>query len=245
MEFLIFIPSPRDIPEIQQALDKIDFIDKFYVKYTKEYPAYQKAQEFFLENDHYSHILICPDDLLIEKEHIIQLIADTMQYNYPVIGGLCQVDNDDFKDDMAFSLTPFKPRISDRFRYFEKFDKYFFHDKLRSEYQDNPILRTMWQGFPLTCIRKDVIQEIGFRDDAEFKGLPRGSGCCIDDGFCYDCIQNEIPMYTDLRIRMNHLKFNDNNTRMQLVKDKKPYTKLVKKTRDFKIDVFEYSEIKK
>jgi hypothetical protein len=221
-KFLIAIPSPRDIISVKQAIDSIDFIDRLWMKYYRpEYKAYEFIQEFFLSRKAYTHLILWPDDLLATREHIEQLIEDVLEHDYPVIGGICQIDNDWFYDKMIISLKALHPKRDDRFRYFEKFEDYFWHDELRPQYKEKPIIRTMWQGFPLTCIRRDVLEEIKFRNDSEFNGLPKDAGCCMDDVFCWDCIQNEIQMFTDLRIRMNHLKINDNNTRMLFV-NKKP-----------------------
>lgn len=198
--------------------------------------AYKTIQDYFLKND-YDYLMIYPDDLLVSSKDVSLLMFDMINYRFQVCGGFCNVDQDWYKEYMNISLKPFKPDETDQFRYFEKFEDYFWHDKLKPEYQEKPIIRTMWQGFPLTCIRRDVLEEIKIK--------PNMKGYAVDDAFCWDCIQNEIPMYTDLRIRMNHLKYNDNNTSMQLVQNKEPYTKLVKKTRDFKIDVLDYASVKK
>jgi hypothetical protein len=133
---------------------------------------------------------------------------------------------------MIISLKPLHPKRADRFRYFEKFEDYFHNNQLLPEYQEKPIIRTFWQGFPLICIRRDVLEQITFRNDHEFNDLPKEAGCCLDDMFCYDCLQNEIPMFTDLRIRMNHLKINDNNAKLLFVNNKEPYIQFVKKEQD-------------
>jgi hypothetical protein len=219
---LIAIPSPRDINSVYEAVCSVDFIDRLWVKYTRpEYKTYEYIQEFFLSRKQYTHLIIWPDDLVATRDHVWQLLYDILEYDFEVIGGICQIDNDWYYDKMIISLKALYPNRNDRFRYFEKFEDYYWHDKLKPEYEKNPIIRTMWQGFPLTCIRRDVLEQIQFRNDHEFNDLPKELGCCIDDVFCWDCIQNEIQTFTDLRIRMNHLKINDNNSRMLFV-DKKP-----------------------
>jgi hypothetical protein len=97
-------------------------------------------------------------------------------------------------------------------------------------YKQKPIIRTHWQGFPLTGIRRDVLEEIKLKTNMK--------GSSVDDVFCWDCIQNEIPMWTDLRIRMNHLKINDKNSRMLFV-NKEPYTQFVKKETDIPVSMIE------
>src|SRR4029079_5475474 len=121
------------------AMDQINFLDKFYVKYTPEYLAYQQIQEFFLSHD-YTHLMIWADDLLADASHILRLIGDVLENDYPVIGGICQIDNDWYADNMIISLKPLHPkRGSDRWRYFEKFENYYNHrGELLRKYQKKP-----------------------------------------------------------------------------------------------------------
>jgi hypothetical protein len=250
LEPLIVSPSPRDIPSVIEALGKVNFIDKLLVKYYRpEYRAYELIQDFFLKNEQYTHLIIWPDDLLVSVANVTQLLLDLNQHDYPVIGGICQIDNDWYYDKMIVSLRPLYPKRDDRFRYFEKFEDYYKYDQeinqfteLLPYYKDKPILRTFWQGFPFMAIKRSVLQDIEFRNDYQFNNIPKDAGCCLDDVFCWDCLQNEISMWTDLRIRMNHLKINDNNTSMLIVKGKEEYTQFVKKEVD--IDIKKLFQIK-
>lgn len=221
---LLVSPSPRDIPEVTKALETIHFVDKLYIKYVRpEYRAYQFIQTFFLEAiEDYTHLMICPDDLLITAENITQILRDIDIYDYEVIGGVCNLDLDWNADLLIIGLEPIPPVRSDRTRFFQKADKYFNYDgQLQYDYKQNPIIRTMWQGFPLTTIRRDVLEEITFRNDAEYNNLPIELGCCIDDVFCWDLIKHNIQSFTDLRIRMIHLKRNQQNAYLQPL-DKTP-----------------------
>ena len=232
---LIVHPSPRDIDIVQEALESISFIDRLIVKYYRpEYLAYEFIQDYFLKHKEYTHLIIWPDDLVVQKKHVMRLVLDLFEKPYKVIGGICQIDNDWYSDKMIISLKPLHPTRGDRFRYFESFDDYYQKDyetggwgELLPLYQDKPIIRTYWQGFPLMAIERSVLNEITFRNDSSFNNLPKNEGCCLDDVFCYDCSMEDIPMHTDLRIRMHHLKKNVNNAEL-LPKGNRPYTKLLK-----------------
>lgn len=244
---LIIHPSPRDIEVVQKSLEDVYFIDRLIIKYHRpEYLAYEFAQQYFLEHKEYTHLIIWPDDLVASVKDVTQLCLDLIEKPYQVIGGICQIDNDWYADRMIISLKPLHPKRGDRFRHFEYFRDYYQQNyeeggygELLPLYQDKPIIRTYWQGFPLMAIKRNVLQEITFRNDSEFNNISKEEGCCLDDVFCYDCSMEDIPMHTDLRIRMNHLKINVNNAVM-LPKGNKPYTKMLKSKN--KIEVFQVNE---
>jgi len=222
-------PSPRDIEEVRACFSNVEFVDQLFVKYYPEYLAYQLIQEQFLSAD-YTHLILAPDDLTFTRENLIRLLQDVKDRNFDVIGGVCNVDLD-WNDDRLLLVTdkvvPLKRE--NKLRYFEHIHRYYaYNGKLRPEFARDPILRTVWQGFPLTCIKRSVLEIIKLRTDAEFNDLDPAYGCCVDDVFSWDLLQNNIASYTDLRIRTKHLKKNKNNARLQPIKNKNAYFKLEK-----------------
>ena len=91
MNPLLFIPSPRDIPEVKKTWHEIPY-DKFIVKYTPEYEAYQMGKKFFMEHEEYTHLIICPDDLEISKYGIERLMYDAEVLGYETVSGISNID---------------------------------------------------------------------------------------------------------------------------------------------------------
>ena len=70
---LLCCPSPRDIREVYEALRETGY-DRLYAKYYPEKTAYNLLRDYFLDHTEYTHLVICPDDLIIKKEHIDSLV---------------------------------------------------------------------------------------------------------------------------------------------------------------------------
>jgi hypothetical protein len=179
-------------------------------------------QETFLAND-YTHLVLAPDDMTFTRENLIQVLQDAREGDFEVIGGVCNVDLDWNYDRLLLVKDKIVPlKRENKIRYFEHISVYYYATgRLKEEYAADPIVRTVWQGFPLTCIRRDVLELIRFRTDAAYNDLPPSEGCCVDDVFSWDLIQNNIASYTDLRVRTQHLKRNKNNAFLQPLRDAK------------------------
>jgi hypothetical protein len=92
---LIKIPSPRDLPTIKEALDKITEYDKLWVKYSPEHITYPIIRNEFLKHpNNYTHLVICPDDLLIDDpKKLYMLLEDSQELgNQTIVSGYCNVD---------------------------------------------------------------------------------------------------------------------------------------------------------
>jgi hypothetical protein len=99
---LIAIPSPRNIPQIIEALTKVNKqYDLLWIKHMPEFQAYPLMRDKFLNhpNEKYTHLIICPDDLLIDDANKVKMLLD--DYNeidysdrdFTVISGYCNVDH--------------------------------------------------------------------------------------------------------------------------------------------------------
>lgn len=196
-----------------------------------EWVAYPSMRDYFLKED-YDYFIIWPDDLVATHMDLQQLIDDCNAKPYEVIGGVCQIDNTTNADMMAVSRRILHPKRNNRARHFETFKEFYDNNgNLWPKWRNNPIIKTRWQGFPLTCISRDVVKLIPFRNDASFNNLPLDMGCCSDDVFCWDCLQNEIEMFTDLRIRCDHLRKDEAAYAMKKENEKpSPYC-MIKKRR--------------
>jgi hypothetical protein len=116
---LIAIPSPRDLPEFKSSVDSIKDIDKLWIKYCPAPITYPKIRDEFLDNPNnkkYTHLIICPDDLVIDREKLNLLISDYEnllnkdEQKTTVISGYCNVDNSDHDKDANICINPVTPR---------------------------------------------------------------------------------------------------------------------------------------
>ena len=213
---LICILSPRELPEFINAVKTIDHIDKFWIKnHTKE-EAYAIMGKTFLEHENqYTHLIPLPDDLVVTKNHVDQLIHDYLTFfkdpkyrNEKVIpSGFCNVDVLGDKDKAAISFTTVSPVREGRKYNFATLEE--IRIRRQNKRGKNPFITVGWAGFPLMLISRQIFEKVGrFRNDS-----PSGdkeSGCCYDVMFCYDAYQRvgrKCRIVCDTNVEMEHLKF--------------------------------------
>lgn len=200
---LLCCPSPRDITEVYDELKKTGY-DRLYAKYFPEKIAYEKLREYFLDHDEYTHLVLCPDDLVIKKEHFDQLIQDLEKSNYAVLSGVCNVDNGVHKD--YFNITENLPHptrlVPERDQIGWRWYSWVHKDTIFS----NPITSFWFSGFACMVLRRDVVNRIGFIDDARTNGTPDLMTGAIDVMFANACAMEKIPQMVDTRVIMEHLK---------------------------------------
>jgi len=195
---LIFIPSPRDIPEFIDSVKLLTKYDKFWVKHDAETTAYAKGRKFFLSSEkNYTHFVILPDDLIVTQDHIEQLIEDIKQNDYQIISGITNIDSKPIhygKYCVAKELPPLDDLTLDSYNWMDES----YRDRWLRMYEE-PIIQMKHIGFPLVFIRRDVIETL------EFRLQPRYTSC-MDLQFCIDCDNLGIPIFVDLRVVGHHLK---------------------------------------
>lgn len=221
MKPLVFIPSPRDIPEFLEAVDKIN-LDKYWVKYHRpEILAYQELRRFFLEHTEYTHLIILPDDLIVSADDVDRLI-DHVKKNpeLQIVSGFCNIDITDLKDyaNICIELVSDKRPRDYFWKTFAELEKYCQENK-----NENGLIKVKFSGFPLMIIARQVIEDIAFRNDSE-SGVS-DDGCCIDVTFCYDAHLKCYDIYVDPTLRLYHMKIADGRYQ-NWIRDKQPYTKL-------------------
>jgi hypothetical protein len=206
---LIALPSPSDFPTIKEALDKITEYDKLWVKYSPEHITYPIIRTEFLNHPEYTHLVICPDDLLIDDKNKLEMLLQDSQTlgDKAIVSGYCNVDtseNSKYANVTQFTVpTKRQERISYKW--------YTLEDLRQKSLQENPLIKVAFTGFPLIVIPRSAMEQIAFRNDS-FTGQFDGNGCCVDVMFCNDAIEKGFEIYVDTRVRLQHLKFNDQYT---------------------------------
>lgn len=200
---LLCSPSPRDIKEVYDELKDTGY-DRLYAKYYPEKTAYNLMRDYFLDHQEYTHLVICPDDLVIKKEHTDKLIADLEINDFPVLSGVCNVDSGSNKDflNITYNLphpkrtVPEKNIIGWRHYHWVHKDTKFPRD----------ILPFYFSGFAAMFLRRDVVARYKFTDDAAQNGTPSLITGAIDVMFSNVCALEKIPQMVDTTVRMEHLK---------------------------------------
>ena len=119
---LLAIPSPRDLIEFHNAIEKVTDIDKLWVKYCPSPITYPRIRQEFLSkaNSKYTHLIICPDDLIIDRQKLQYLIDDYQnlllkeEQNTTVISGYCNVDDSDHSHEANICMEYVTPRRQGR-----------------------------------------------------------------------------------------------------------------------------------
>lgn len=175
MKPLICVPSPRQIPEFQEAINKID-CPKLFAKYYPEPKAYEILREMFLDATDYTHMVIIPDDLIVSTHDFGTLGFDLMEFDFPVLAGTCRLSYTSQDWITAKKLDP--------------------HERFTSTelFTGIPIKKVEFDGLACSFIRRDVVEQIEFTAQSRF-----------DFEFAKKCLDLDIPMHVDSRVVLTHL----------------------------------------
>jgi hypothetical protein len=88
---LIFVPSVRDIKQVWDALAELPY-DKLVIKMKRQNVAYPEAKEWFLNHEEYTHLVICPDDLVLDYDTFMILARDVKEYEFSNLCGICNLE---------------------------------------------------------------------------------------------------------------------------------------------------------
>lgn len=160
--------------------------------------------DYFDRHKEYTHIAIAPDDLLVKREHYEALVKTLEKEDYPVLGGVCNVDMI-HEDHMALTIKS-KPHVIRGIRREGGINGYTW--VLSREIEDKEIIEVNFAGMPFLFIRRDIVEQIPLTGDTPYDPnplerakIPRSFDCA----FCWNCREKGIPIRVDCRVKMVHL----------------------------------------
>jgi hypothetical protein len=202
---LICSPSPRDIPRWLEAMKKLDFVDRLYCKYfTPEKLAYDIGRNYFITHEEYTHLVIIPDDLIVEPDQLKSMITTVERTDFPVFSGVANMDLTAGKDmfSISFDVIHIDPN---RRRY-----SLISREEINEYARRGRYMKVNWAGFPCMFIRRDIVEKFEFNLDGIARHDSNGfTGCCTDTVFCFECYICDVPIYVDPAVQMLHLKISD------------------------------------
>jgi len=198
---LVVYMTVRDIKPAKYWFNQVDFMDKLVIRGFLHHEAHERAREFFLRHEEYTHILIVTDDVIAPPDYYKLIVKDYLETGYPVISGY---SNWDFthnwlnitKKDLRRTYVAF----ADQYGFIKPIDTI-----LAKEY---PFMKVFFVGLPFTLIRRDVVEKIPFRPYKYITDMALGiyarRGIMFDLAFAIDCANAGIPIYVDLRLFCIH-----------------------------------------
>ncbi len=197
MKLLLGMPSPRNIKIVNDNWEKINE-DQIIVKHYREWSAYQEIRNYFLEHKEYTHLAICPDDLIITQKDIDILKNDLLEFDYPVLCGISNVNMNE--TEMIVVIIDSIPTL-------EKSTRSFNFDHFEDLKED--ITQVLHAGFPLQIIKRSIVNMIDFDSDSKLNGGDPDIIGNLDLIFSHRCKELNIPIHCDRRARMIHLRGNE------------------------------------
>lgn len=213
----------RWFPICKFWIDRVDFVDKLYVKYYSHDEAFRIVKDFFSRHDEYTHLLIYAEDVVTSPDMVRLLISDAEQYDFPVVSGWC---NYDFRRNWVSVNT-----VDLRNKYVSFADDYKFMSPIDMLfYDDDPFFECFFNGMALTLIRRDVALKVSFKPykyvNDYVLGVYRRRGTMFDLQFAIELRNLGVKSIVDKRVVCMH--FGD-TTKFINLRDKKPTVEFIKK----------------
>lgn len=174
--------------DLWETLPYDHLIEKFRLPLT----AYQNARKFFLEHDEYTHIAVLPDDLEVTKKDIDQLVEDIENYEYQVIGGLCNIDE---TQPYTYNIQPLGCDYS---RDHPATQKGAWYEADQLEQMKDDIIPVGFNGFACVFIEREHFKKCSFR------GSSNNGGANMDWQLNRESVAMGVTVMCDLRVDMWH-----------------------------------------
>ena len=197
------IPSPRDIQLFKNIVMEVLYprFDVLWLKYYPEIEAYQKARRFFLNSKQkYTHFVILPDDLIVNREGIDILINEIENSGrfYPVLSGICNYSCIPHQSTRTVSAKMVIPdSINGKKSSISFIDQFITFQEL--DFLNDDVFQVLFNGFSCEFIHRHVLENVDFRTEK----VQRGG---IDTYFSFDLESLGISQYIHKKARFLHLK---------------------------------------
>ncbi len=199
VEILLCRATPYGDIDIVNNYTKFIACDQYHVRYQKEYPAYIKMREFFLEHTEYDYMVLASDDILVTPEHIEILKKTLNKKKYKIVSGLMNVDSPEWnKPNGRINITLDLPK--------KNMSERSWNFILRKEIPSSRYFKCGYSGFPLMAIHRDVVEKFVFDTTGVWDSRGVAGGYNIDLVFCWRCHEAGIPIWVDSKIDMFHLR---------------------------------------
>jgi len=196
---LVALPSPRDIPEVKDAVELcLSGLDKVWFKYwPQSTEPYKHIREYFLCRTQYTHLIILPDDLVVNPIGVTKLLLSVYENvnKYTVLMGNCQV----VYGSILFAITHNLPSLKRQGR------EYHWWTLNDIETAQGRIVAVRHCGTPFAILARKVVERVSFDNDKAWNN---------DDyvGFSEDVVLSHelsdlhIPLHVDTSVIFEHLK---------------------------------------
>ena len=205
---LMVIMSVRRIPEVLEAFERLDFIDKVYFRNYTPRAISAKINHYLDAHEHkYTHVLVSSDDITPSPDNIRQLINDVSEYDLPCVAGYCNIcyfDRQDVHGMICGACADEKPH-KDTNVTFEpvdttKLSKGAYRFVTVDWAKDHPAIFPVWfQGMACGLVSMKLHKQIPFRSLLEGKG-----GLMQDLAFADDISKAGVTQFVDFRVGMRH-----------------------------------------
>lgn len=195
---LVAIPSPRDIPEFRQAADEcLSGFDRVWFKYwPQSTEPYKHIRDYFLKRTQYTHLIILPDDLVVNIIGVTRLLLSVYAEptKYLVLMGNCQVQ----WGSLLFALTHNLPSL-------KRQDRIYAWWTLNDvETVTTNIVQVPHCGTPFAILAREVVEKVSFDNDKKWNNDTVGFS--EDVVLSHELHDLGIPLYVDTSVIFQHLK---------------------------------------
>lgn len=201
-KLLIAVLSPRDMPNFTLAINKINH-DKIWVKYTGyNKDPYGQWLQFFHDNPEYTHVAICPDDLIIHPFGVSQLWETAKTGK--VVSAVCNVDKKTFDCPYRTSWDIAASKNLPTLKLPRDYDWWTWGELQRAA-GDNDLYQVKHTGAAFLILPRDIVEKLHFKGDLGYVETNKPSA--YDVGISNDLNNLGIPQYLHVKVFFAHFRY--------------------------------------
>ena len=159
-----------------------------------EIEAYHFAKHYFLMNKRYTHLVICPDDMIVDCDSFESLKHKVLEYNYSNLSGVANKAQDDPNVYCCQNINDIDYEFANGVNF-----PYYNESNIPDE-----IFQAGFTGFCCQWINRKIMEDVTFNGSSEHNN-------CLDWQFARELNKLEIPLFVDPESKFKHLSKEQRN----------------------------------
>ena len=191
------------MPSFRLAINKIPH-DKLWIKYTGyNLDPYGQWLQYLKEHPEYTHIAICPDDLIPHPKGVEKLWKEAQKGT--IVSACANVDKNTFDCPYRTSWPITATKNLPSLKFPRNYDWYTWHELKEQRNGKGSLVQVKHSGVAFMILSRAIIPKIGFCGD--MGSLSEQKPSAYDVGISHDLINQNIPQYIDTDVFFAHFRY--------------------------------------
>ena len=179
--------------------------DKLWVKYVGyQHDPYGQWLKYFDEHPEYTHVAICPDDMMPHPKGV-QRLWDTARKEGIIVSACANVDKNTFDCPYRTSWPIAATKNLPSLKFPRNYDWYTWHELKETRNGKGSLVQVRHSGVAFMILSREMVNKISFKGDKGYLNVNKPSA--YDVGISHDLEELGEKQYLDTDVFFAHFRY--------------------------------------